>query len=134
MHPSGLTDSQVSSHVVRKGSTTSFPLCVVAMELAAQLEARSATMELLWIPRDQNSEADRLADSDFGGFSPSLRVAATLEDVRFLVLQELVDAGLEWYTEAAEKHGGGRSSASDRAAEAAPPAAKRPKLREREPW
>ena len=148
LHLSGLTDSQVSSHVVRKKSTTSFPLCVVAMELAAQLEARSATMELLWIPRDQNSEADRLADSDIGGFSPSLRVAASLDDVRFLVLPDLVQAGLHWYEEAVAKHRRDRSpSDRRRSAEGAagsrplPQQAvqgvrgpKRPKLREREPW
>ena len=116
------------------------------MELAAQLEARSATMELLWIPRDQNSEADRLADSDFGGFTPSLRVAADLADVRFLVLHDLLEAGQAWHDDAAERGRAGRGSGAKRpggegVAHAQPGrfvlgvrGPKRQKLREREPW
>ena len=50
MHLSGLNDSQVSSHVARKGSSTTFPLCVVAMELPAQLEHLVASLDLLWNP------------------------------------------------------------------------------------
>ena len=34
----GHTDSMVSTHAVVRGMSTSFPLCVVAMELAAQFE------------------------------------------------------------------------------------------------
>ena len=40
----GLTDSQVSAAMVTRGLTTSLPLCTVAMEQAAQLEARSAEL------------------------------------------------------------------------------------------
>ena len=32
----GHTDSAVSAHVVARGITTAFPLCIVAMELSAQ--------------------------------------------------------------------------------------------------
>ena len=40
----GLTDSQVSSHVVTRGLTTTYPLCCIAMELAAQLERRGCEL------------------------------------------------------------------------------------------
>ena len=36
------------------------PLCIVLMELAVQLEARSCELDLSWTPRDQNVEADEL--------------------------------------------------------------------------
>ena len=64
----GLTDSLVSSSVPTRGMSTKFPLCVVSMELAAQLEARGAELLLGWIPREVNAEADRLAHGDTRGF------------------------------------------------------------------
>ena len=58
---SSLSDSQVASAVASKGMTTAFPLCALNMELAAQCEARSLDLDVAWVPRDQNQEADRLA-------------------------------------------------------------------------
>ena len=43
---SGFTDSQVSASVVTRGLTTSYPLCTMAMELAAQLESRGAELNM----------------------------------------------------------------------------------------
>ena len=78
----GLTDSLVSASVVTRGLTTTFPLCAVAMALAAQLESRKAELLLDWVPRDSNGEADRLADGDSRGFDPALRVEATMGQIR----------------------------------------------------
>lgn len=66
----GLTDSQVSANVLVRGMTTAFPLCCVAMELAARLEHRGVGFFLDWAPRDQNVEADALADGRLEGFNP----------------------------------------------------------------
>ena len=77
----GLTDSQVSAAVVSRGLTTAFPLCAVAMELSAQLEARGAGLFFEWIPRDANREADGLADGRWSAFSESLRVHADLRRI-----------------------------------------------------
>ena len=74
----GFTDSLVSSSVVSRGLTTSVPLCVVAMELAAQLEHRSAELFLEWSPRTMNQEADALADGRIDGFNPAIRVPVDL--------------------------------------------------------
>ena len=127
----GLTDSQVSSAVVRRGLTTAFPLCAVAMELSAQLEARGAELFLEWIPRDQNQEADRLADGQFDGFSEHHRVQADLGGVRWLVLNELLKAGTAFYREA-QKEKGPRVRGSRGAVAGA--GKRRKTLREREPW
>ena len=53
------------------------------MELAALLEDRGLHLDLAWIPRGANVDADRLADGDYGDFSPDLRVGADLADVPF---------------------------------------------------
>ena len=126
----GMTDSQVSAAVVSRGLTTAFPLCAVAMELAAQLEARGAELFLEWIPRESNREADRLADGRTEGFSEALRVHADLREIRWLVLSDLLAAGRKFYAEAQQaasfrKRAGGRGRAGQR---------KRQKLRERQPW
>ena len=42
----GFTDSQVSSSVITKGMTGAYPLCVVAMEMAARLERRGIQLFL----------------------------------------------------------------------------------------
>ena len=72
----GWTDSSVSAAVVAKGMTMSYPLCCVNMELAAQLEARGAKLELQWAPRTHNQETDDLTNERFEAFQGDLRVRA----------------------------------------------------------
>ena len=76
-----------------RGMSTKYPLCVVSMELAAQLEARGAELLLDWIPREVNAEADQLANGDTRGFDPALRVHAEVHQIRWLVLDRLMKAG-----------------------------------------
>ena len=127
----GLTDSQVSSAVVARGLATTFPLCAVAMELSAQLERRGAELFLNWIPRDANKEADRLADGDSRGFVEERRVQASIRQLNWLVLNDLLDAGRRFYDQAqAEKRARGKARAF--AGHASGP--KRQRLKERDPW
>ena len=95
----GFTDSLVSSSVVSRGLATSYPLRVVAMELAAQLERRSAELFLEWLPRSSNQEADALADGRFDGFSPELRIPVDFSRMRWLVLDKLLAAGAAFQRE-----------------------------------
>ena len=55
-------------------------LSIVVMELASQLKRFGLEMDLGWIPRSQNSEADVLTNSGFEGFKPNKRIATTFED------------------------------------------------------
>ena len=121
----GLTDSQVSANVVTRGQTTAFPLCCVAMELAAQCEDRSIELVLDWVPRDQNAEADALADGDSRGFSACNQVPVDLSKLGWLVLDGLMKEGTAFY-----EAGVGRGRPVPPAPRA--PGAKR--LRERDPW
>ena len=52
-------------------------------------------VELLWAPREQNVEADRLTNGDFRGLDPSRRIDLKLESFKFLVLDDLMSAGGE---------------------------------------
>ena len=129
----GDTDSQVSASVVAKGASTSFPLCAVAMELAAQLEARSATLNLEWAPRYMNEEADALTNGDFSGFDPKLRRSVNWERLPWLHLPDLMQRGAAFYAEMKE------ARAARRISDAVGPTRKRPRghasrLRFKEPW
>ena len=124
----GFTDSQVSASVVARGMSTTYPLCCVAMELSAQLELRKLDLSLEWAPRDQNTEADALADERIEGFNPSLRVGTGLGDISWLVLPGLLRTGDAFYKAAGKRP----------PAQTGPKAKKRllagERLRDREPW
>ena len=123
----GLTDSQVSSNVVSRGQSTAFPLCAVVVELAAQCESRGLDLHLEWVPRGVNSEADALADGEFDGFSPELRVEVDFGNVGWIVLEDLLREGQAFYENAARK-------APTAGTARAPRPVGRKRLREREPW
>ena len=96
----GFTDSQVSAAVVDKGMTTSFPLCVVAMELSAQLESRKLRLKLHWSPREVNVEADNLTNKIFSGFTEEKRLEVDWTRMPWLVLDDAMRSGLNFYDEA----------------------------------
>ena len=129
----GETDSQVATSVVAKGASTSFPLCAVAMELASQLEARSATLSLEWAPRYLNKVADALTNGNFAGFDPGRRRHVDFAGLPWLYLPSLLSEGQAFYAETA------KARAERKGARNAPGARNRPRgdstrLRFREPW
>ena len=118
----------VSTRVVLRGMSTSFPLGVVAMELSAQLEAREADVELDWAPRDVNQEADDLTNEVFGAFDPALRITTAFEELPWLVLPRLMREGAAFFADmqaARKKRKGGQSW---------PRRSKQERLRFAEPW
>ena len=128
----GFTDSLLSSSVATRGMSTTFPLCVFSVELAAQLEARGAELLLDWIPREVNSEADRLAECDTRGFDPELRVHADVRQLKWLVLNRLMEAGAAFHRLSAGHLGKGSRGMVQK--QAAHHVKRRKALREREPW
>ncbi len=93
----GHTDSQVSANVVSCGMSTSFLLCCVAMELAARLEASRIHLDLDWVPRELNQEADDLSNGKVAAFSSQHRVPVDLATVEWRLLQRLKAEGAEFY-------------------------------------
>ena len=94
---SGLTDNKGNSHVVARLLTTKCPLCAILMEIAATLQGAGSDLELEWIPREQNLEADELSNFDARNFTPSLEVKINAETVKFLLLDEFLDKGEQLY-------------------------------------
>ena len=84
-----------------------------------------------WAPREQNREADCLDDWLFAGFSSHLRVRSSLEDIQWLVMPGLLEAGAKFY-EGAKRETKGQVKGPARAV--ASRKRKGERLRDREPW
>ena len=123
-----LADNLGSTHVISKGTSSKYPLCIVAMELAARLDAYAARLEACWVPRELNAEADALSNFNDAGFAPGMRVgSASASCIPLVVIPNMMAAAQEFFTGA------------DGARETLPlprPAKrrKRVKLSERDPW
>ena len=112
------------------------------------MRRRNAVLRATWLSRLQNEEADALTNSDFRHFDPRLRVAVSLPDLKFGILNEFMATGLAYHDEVTairEKQRSLREAAPTRAvaperpARAGWPASRKRKrvgdtLRDREPW
>lgn len=96
---SGATDNQGNGHVVAKLMSSKFPLNIILMELSLQLELRGISLDLAWVRRDKNEEADALTNDDFSGFKEENRIRIDLKNHRWRVLRELMEEGLRLYAE-----------------------------------
>ena len=93
------TDNKGNSFVVSRLLTTKFPLCAFLMELALQLHVKKVNLELYWLPRLQNIEADSLTNDDASKFDTKYRVRFDLQKFEGLVLGDMLRAGVELYEE-----------------------------------
>ena len=69
------------------------------MELALQLHSRRVNLDLYWLPRLQNTEADELTNDCTVRFDPKFRVRFDLQNFEGLILGEMLDAGVQLYEE-----------------------------------
>lgn len=60
------------------------------MELASQLDRRGIELDLQWVPRWQNQEADDLTNERFEDFDMANRVEVQFESLDFLVMDRLL--------------------------------------------
>ena len=93
----GLTDSAGVTGVLSKGASSKFPLCLIAMELATQLDARGARLEASRVPRELNQEADDLTNEKFTDFDEELRIHVNVSKLRFKVLGAMESAAADFY-------------------------------------
>ena len=75
------TDNKGNMFVVNKMLTTKLPLSAVLMQLAVALAARNLWLDVAWIPRESNVEADSLTNDDFSAFDPALRIPVIWEEL-----------------------------------------------------
>ena len=83
------TDNLANEHLIRKGLTTKWPLCLVFMQLTVFLMGSQTHVQLNWRPRDENTFADDLTNGKFDDFKPDLRVACKWEELHFDLIETL---------------------------------------------
>ena len=86
----GLTDNKGNSHIILKQLTTKMPVAAVLMQLTTDLHRAGLSLDLEWVPREENTEADALTNEDFALFIPSLRIPITWEDVDLGVVRDVL--------------------------------------------
>ena len=133
-----LADKEGSVAVTFKGVSSTFPLCLVSMELVAQCDARRYRIEPGWVPRSLNQEADDLTTDEFRHFDPSKRIPVDLEALGFEMMMELFKVGDAYVAEleahrAAEQRKSEARKARDNQQDRSE-AKKRKKLKESAPW
>ena len=132
----GFTDNRGNQFALTKLMSTKWPLTAIIMELSEQLCQRRMMLGVEWIPRDQNEEADALTNDDFSLFSPERRIDVKLEEIKFAVLEGLLEESEKFHTEIKQRkeEGAGREKAHERKGPRDRAGTKRRKLRYREPW
>ena len=85
------TDSLVNAFAMQRFLSCKYPLSIVVMELAAQLRENALELDLQWIPRGQNEEADDLTNERFDRFDDKNRIAVDFTAMRFKVLDTLME-------------------------------------------
>ena len=61
------------------------------MELAYQLAKLEASLNLHWIPREQNEEADDLTKGRYDKFEESRRIEVSLEEIGFEIIPKMAE-------------------------------------------
>ena len=123
----GSTDNQGNSWVLSRLMSSKFPMLVVLGELAVQLRAKNLHLELDWVPRTQNEEADALTNHDFSAFSPDKRLNIDPENLGLIIMPELLGVAENLYKDIVARR-------SRKAAGPAGGTRKKAKLRETDPW
>ena len=85
----GATDNLGNSYIISRLMTTKFPGMLLLMELTEQLRKLDATLNLRWLSRDLNVEADDLTNGVFNKFDPEKRIPVTPSEIPWIVLGQL---------------------------------------------
>ena len=128
----GLTDNQAITHVLRKFGSASFPLSVVVMEMACQLDSAGLELDLRWVPRLQNEEADALTNELFDAFWERNRIEVDFCKLPFILLWEMMELAGE-FDEEVKMAKNSREAKGDRP-DSTKKAKKKGEMKWKDPW
>ena len=96
------TDKWGNSFALKRGMSTKFPLALLLIELAEVMRSRELRLDLEWVRRDSNTDADDLSNENWKNFDEALRVNIETKEVQWIVLDGLMAKGKELYEEIRE--------------------------------
>eukprot|EP00435_Cladocopium_sp_Y103_P062977 s708_g24.t1 len=79
--------------------STKFPLTLLLMELSEEMRAVDFKLDLEWVKRDENEDADALSNGDCSKFDEALRVGERADEIRWRILEKVQTRGEEMYRE-----------------------------------
>ena len=91
------TDNRGNAFALVKGMSTKFPLTILLMELAEELRTEDRRVDLEWISRDFNVEADELSNSNWSKFDEKKRVTFDPKVQKWKVLDRMQEKSQELY-------------------------------------
>ena len=89
-----ITDNQGNQSALTHLSTTRFPLNVVTMELACQMDKMCLRLDVRWAPRTVNVEADDLSNGNTDGFDIANKALENIADIPWVILDKMMKFGL----------------------------------------
>jgi hypothetical protein len=92
-----ITDNKGNSFIVAKQMSTKYPITLLLMELTEWLRELDVALDLKWVPRDQNTEADALSNMDLKDFNEELRMQISPKEIQWKILDELLISSAELY-------------------------------------
>ena len=87
------TDNLGNRFALSKMMTTKHPLVAALMELAWKLHAANVNLDLYWLPRLQNSDADALTNCQFNGFDPAKRCRIDIASYKGKIFHQMLVLG-----------------------------------------
>ena len=84
-----VTDNLADEHLIRRGLTTKWPLCLDFMQLTQTLMKAGVLIQLAWRPRDENALADALTNGDYSEVSLAKRISCNWDDFDFTLIWTL---------------------------------------------
>ncbi len=122
------TDNQGNVSALSRLTSSTYPLNCVAMELATTLEQLNLRLDLRWLPRAMNAEADALSKGRFKGFTAEHRVSVSTESLAWNVLPSLMMLGAQFYNDIQQRKAQGEARTTGHKRKRAD------RLRNRDPW
>ena len=122
-----------NTFILSRLMTGKFPSIVILAELSAQLRRKGIELNLEWVPRDQNEEADALTNEHFTHFNKDLRIDVDVLKIDWIVLNRLMGVAEEIYRDVKDMR---EARMSEPPAQRVGRIRRRPeeRLRARDPW